>query len=183
VPALYLAGVPFESARFALIYAPPLALLEAVGLAAVLFTLAPRWRGAVRGGILLAVLSLCLLVADARHPLAALSDGKAGDLAAVRWLVTHAPHGATLITFSLTLTLYHNGNLQAHQWTLVDLSAVRPPALNRLAHTSPLVVIANEANLAQQWPGLPPERSLRWLLDHARLRRVAYVGGYTIRER
>lgn len=183
VPALYLAGVPFESARFALVYAPPLAMLEAVGLAVALFTLSLRWRGAVRAGILLAVLSLCLLVADARRPLAALSDGKAGDLAAVHWLTTHAPHGATLVTFSLTLTLYHNGNLQAHQWKLVDLSAISPPAMIQLAHTSHLVVISNEANLAQQWPDLAPERSLRWLLDYARLRQVAYVGGYTIRER
>ena len=183
IPALYLAGVPFESARFAVIYVPPLAILEAIGLAAVVVRLPSRARGLSRLGVALALLSLCLLAADSRRPLAALANGKARDLSAVRWLTTHAPRGATIAAFSLTLTLYHDGDTRAHDWTLADLSAVTSADLDRLSRLPHLVTVADEVNLAAQWPGLAPERSLLRLVSHARLRPVAYVGGYTIRER
>ncbi|HWE64155.1 MAG TPA: hypothetical protein VHB98_20790, partial [Chloroflexota bacterium] len=182
-PALYLTGVPFESARFTLIYMPPLAILEAIGLAA-----AARWwpapgRTAAWLACALALLGLGILALDARDPLAALARGKAADLAAVQWLTTHVPDHASIATFGLTLTLYHEGNLQARHWQLADLSAVTPAGLRRLAQTGRLVVVANEANLRAQWRGLPPETALLWLQDHVRLRRMTSAGGYTIWER
>ena len=183
VPALYLSGVPFESARFALIFAPPLAVLEAVGLAGAVYWLPVGRRRVLPAVFMLVGLSLGILVVDAPRPLGALASGKAGDLAAVRWLNLHAPPGAVLVTFGLTLTLYHYGDSQDRRWTLVDLSSATTGDLRGLARTYPLVVVANEANLAEQWAGLPPEKALQWLLGHARLRPVARIGGYTIRER
>ena len=180
VPAIFLSGIAFESARFALIYALPLAILEAIGLVAAVLWLQRFWRGARHAGVVVALLSLGILGADVSRPLGALASGKTGDLAAVRWLMQHAPHGATLVTFSLTLTLYHNGDLPRHDWTLLDLSAVTPADLQRLARTRPLIVIVNEPNLAAQWPGLPPETAFLWLSEHVRLRPVAHVGGYTM---
>ncbi len=180
VPALYLSGVPFESARFALIYAPPLAILEAVGLAATVRYLLSAWRPALPGALVLAILGLGILAVDIRRPLAALADGKTGDLSAVHWLAGHAPPGATLVTFSLTLTLYHYGDLRGHGWTLVDLSALTPGDLRRLVRTRPLVVVADEQNLGTQWTGLPPDAAFDWLMAHAHLRSVAQVGAYTV---
>jgi hypothetical protein len=61
--------------------------------------------------------------------------------------------------------------------------AVTSDDQNRLSRLPHLVVVADETNLAAQWSGLAPERSFLWLVSHARLRTVAQVGGYTIRER
>jgi hypothetical protein len=183
-PALYLAGVPFESARFTLIYLPPLAILESLGFIAtlsVLTTLAARLRAyAAVLAVLWVAISLGVLAADARGGVAALARGKEGDLAAVDWLRGHAPPGAPIATFGLTLMLYHYGDSAVHDWTLLDLSAASNADLARAARSPALIVVVNEGNLASQWRGLPPDQAYLWLRAHAHLRPVAHAGGYTI---
>jgi hypothetical protein len=181
VPALYLAGVPFESARFALIYAPPLAVLEALGAVVALRACAARApRLALAAGTLWLVGSLCLLGADARGPLSALARVADTDRAAVRWLIAHVPPGAHIATFSLTLSLYHYGDLPAHRWTLADLSAVTPAGARQLARSAPLVVVADAYNLETQWRGIGPDLALREIVSLGRLRPVAHTGPYTV---
>ncbi|MGH2411067.1 MAG: hypothetical protein ACRDGS_11960, partial [Chloroflexota bacterium] len=166
-PALYLAGVPFESDRFSLIYLPPLAILEAIGLVTTLTTLA-AWtsrhrHGAVIVTVLWAVCGLSILAAEARGGVRALTQGKEGDLAAVGWLRSHALPSASIATFGLTLMLYHYGDPAGHRWTLLDLSAATSGGLARAARNPTLIVVVNEGNLAAQWRGLPPERAFAWL--------------------
>ncbi len=184
VPALYLAGVPFESDRFTLIYLPPLAILEATGFVATVTAFA-RWTNRARPwaailAVLWAVCSLSLLAAEARGGVEALTHGKAGDLAAVGWLRSHALPGAPIATFGLTLMLYHYGDPAARRWTLLDLSAATSTDLARAARAPTLIVAVNEGNLATQWRGLPPQRAFVWLQIHAQLRPQAHIGGYTI---
>lgn len=199
IPALYLSGVPFESARFTLIYIPPLAMLEALGLVAAagvlgrlavprppsVSTLPPSGRARRPGGaailaVLWATIGLGMLAADARDGVAALAHGKEGDLAAVSWLRGHAPPGAPIATFSLTLMLYHYGDPAAHGWTLLDLSAASARDLARVARDPSLTVVVDEGNLAAQWRGLPPQRAFATLRAGAHLRPVGRAGPYTI---
>jgi len=183
-PALYLAGVPFESDRFTLIYLPPLAILEAIGFVTTVATLA-GWIARYRRHVVLlaglwAVCGLGLLAAQARGGIEVLAQGKEGDLAAVGWLRGHALPGAPIATFGLTLMLYHYGDPAAHHWTLLDLSAATSSDLARASRDPALIVVVNEGNLAAQWRGLPPQRAFVWLQVHAHLRPQAHVGGYTI---
>jgi hypothetical protein len=229
-PALYLAGVPFESARFTLVYTPPLAMLEAIGIVATVRALTlwlggraplcpqvaaptgasggssathpagpgyvapavqPRrrtsrlkaWiggRGPACLAIACAVLGLGAQAVDARDGVAALAQGKTGDLLAVAWLRDHTPSGASIATFGLTLMLYHYGDPADHRWRLLDLSAADTAELARAVKNPLLTVVVNEGNLASQWHGLPPQLAFSWLQAHARLRPVADAGGYTI---
>ena len=183
-PALYLAGVPFESDRFTLIYLPPLVILEATGFAAAVATFA-AWATRHRPfvaiiAVLWAVCGLSILAAEARGGVEALAQGKEGDLAAVGWLRSHAQPDVPIATFGLTLMLYHYGDPAAHRWTLLDLSAATSADLARAARDPTLIVAVNEGNLATQWHGLPPQRAFVWLQIHAHLRAQAHAGVYTI---
>ncbi len=183
-PTIYLVGVPFESARFALIAQPPQAILEGIGLVWTIRFLSGRRPGyagiIVAAGLLWGAGAIAIASANSEAPLAALAQGKVSDLAAVTWLRNHASSGSVIVTFDLTLTLYHYGDLNRHHVRLRDLSALDPADWTLLAHAPRVLAVANVGNLARQWHGLPPDQALMRLVELRRLAPIATAGVYTI---
>ncbi len=184
VPTLYLVGVPFESARFALIAQPALAIGEGIGLswsAWMLFVYLGKYgRTIIVAAAIWTGCGLTLAAANSDGSVAVLAQGKTSDQAAVTWIRAHAPSGSAVATFDLTLMLYHYGNLDAGHIKLYDLSAINAADWVALARAPHVLVVANVGNLGQQWQGLPPDQSFRRLIEERHLMRITEAGVYTI---
>ncbi|MGH2390694.1 MAG: hypothetical protein ACRDIE_21035 [Chloroflexota bacterium] len=185
-PTVYLIGVPFESARFALIAQPSLAMLEGFGLIWTVRFLSLHCLEYARIIMVMAIVwaacGLAIASANSTAPLTVLAQGKASDQAAVTWVKLHAPSGSAIATFDLTLTLYHYGNLEDRRSRLFDLSALDAADWAFLARAPRVLVIANVGNLARQWHGMPPDQAFIRLVKERRLTPVAAAGVYTIYE-
>jgi hypothetical protein len=184
VPTLYLIGVPFESARFALIAQPALAIGEGIGLAwtAWLLCLYRREYGRIisLAAVLWAGCGLALAATNSEGSVAVLARGKTSDQAAITWIRAHAVAGSAVATFDLTLMLYHYGTLDQRHLRLYDLSAINAAGWAALAGAPHVLVVANVGNLHQQWQGLPPDQAFRRLIEEKHLTPIADAGVYTI---
>ncbi len=184
VPTFYLVGVPFQSARFALISQPALAIGEGIGLvwsASFLFSRRREYGPIITASaVVLAGCGLAVASANSKASVAVLAQGKRSDQAAITWIDAHAPSGSSIATFDLTLMLYHYGNLHAHHLKLYDLSAIDAADWVALAGAPHVLVVANVDNLTRQWEGLPPDESFRRLIEERPLKPIASAGAYTI---
>jgi hypothetical protein len=184
IPTLYLVGVPFESARFALVAQPALAIGEGIGLAwaAWLLFLYPRKYGRTitLAALLWAGCGLTLAATNSEGSVAVLAQGKTSDQAAITWIRAHAASGSAVATFDLTLMLYHYGNLDQRHLKLYDLSAINAADWAALADAPHVLVVVNVGNLDRQWQGLPPDQSFRRLIAEKHLTPIAEAGAYTM---
>ena len=179
---MFHAGAPWQNFRFNLAHLPPLAILIAIGVAAIAGWLAGRVQnGAVRRlamGVLAAYVLVGLLLMA--HGGRALTRGfvarKNADLATVAWVESQTPPSARLFTFNLTLTFQHESSLETH-----ELYGVTPDDLaDLLADGRPAYLLIDVANVETQWQGQSPSVNYHWLRDQQILSEIGKSSGYTL---
>ncbi len=169
--AAFHAGAPWQNVRFGLAFAPPSAILLALGLAAA-WQRGQRWPRFAANMLLVLGLGWMLLA-----NLRLLDDfigRKEADLAVARAIA--APPDARLLTFGLTLTVRHYTPYPTR-----DLSELDPATLaDLLADGRPTLLLLDVANIEQQWQGHAPATNYRWLQAHPGLAPLAEYGPYTL---
>ncbi len=184
VITLFHAGAPWQNFRFNLAHLPPLAILLAIGAAAVAHWLAGRIEnGAARrlallllAGTLLA--GMLLMAYGGRALTRGFVERKNADLALLRQVEAAVPLDADLVTFGLTLTFQHSSHLPTHEIFYLDEAALA--ALTRSGR--PLYLLLDLENVQRQWLGRPPEANYRWLQENAALLPRASLPPYTLLE-
>ena len=184
VITLFHAGAPWQNFRFNLAHLPPLAILLAIGAAAVANWLAGRLQdGAARrlallllAGYLLA--GMLLMAYGGRALTRGFVDRKNADLALVRQVEAAVLPDADLVTFGLTLTFQHSSHLPTHEIFYLDEATLA--ALTRSGR--PLYLLLDAANVERQWVGRPPQVNYRWLQQNTILRPQASLASYTLFE-
>lgn len=159
------AGAPWQNFRFTLAYLPPLAILLAMGAAALAGTLRPR-GGVILGGVLAA--GLLWMAASGALLVRGFIAQKDADLATVAWLDDRIPPAARVLSFGLTETLRHYS-----QHPVTDLSEVGPQDLAPLVTgRDTAYLVLDVQNVESQWNGRAPSLNYHWLLErHLLVRR------------
>ncbi len=167
------AGAPWQNPRFALAYLPPLAVLAALGFAALRTAGDVRIRRLALFGLVtgLALAAVGSVVLTGRF-----IERKQGDVATVRWVERLAPPHAQLLTFGLTATLREYGPVET-----VDLSEVSSSQLGQLLSDGrPTLVLLDVAGIERQWRGRPPGVNYSSLRDGPGLIPLGMRGVYTL---
>lgn len=181
---LFHAGAPWQNFRFNLAHLPPLAILVAIGAAAVANWLAGRIQNGAARRLALLLLAGYLLAGTAlmayggRALTRGFIDRKNADLALVRQVEAAVSPDADLVTFGLTLTLQHYSHLPTHEIFYLDETALA--ALT--GSGTPLYLLLDLENVQRQWQGRPPEANYRWLQENTTLRLRASLPPYTLFE-
>lgn len=148
LPVLLFSGIPYENERFSLTFMPPVALLAGLGVVWLAGTLPKGWPQ-IGLHLALAASAIGLLVISQRHV-----DGfiavKDIELAVVKQVEARLPAQANLITFDISLTFDHYTGLKVR-----DLSALDAGSVQTLASQPEVYLLADPANMAQQWKGNP----------------------------
>lgn len=172
---IFLAGIAWQSTRFALIFFPPLAIWVGLGFD-YLIDMRPVWRRALIALVTIGILAS--FVWSLRVVGNFVEQNKNDDLARVAFVTAQLDNGAEVITFSMTSTLDHYSDLN-----VVELFHETPTTLaRRVCGVHGAYLYLDVANIEQQWQGLAPEVNYRWLRDQAGLETIAQFGGYTLFE-
>ncbi len=178
LPYLFLAGIPYQNIRFALICVPPVAVIVALGAQAAHAALIRMLsqRGVLLAGLLLAALSVAgightLTVAAPVITTFITNQQRDKDVAA--WLAGRLPSGAVVYTFGLTLTLEYYTDLQ-----IIELFYETPETL--VARPPGGYLLLNVWQIENQWAGLAPQIAYRWLRDVRGLTPLERFGNYTL---
>jgi hypothetical protein len=171
---LFLAGIAWQNPRFSLAFFPPLLVLVALGLHWASRRFRPPWRA-----LLLAWCAAGLLFSAAwmARDLGQFVERTKRDLDTARWLAANVPAGATVITFSITLTLDHYTPLQVEEIYNLDEAE-----LQALLARRPLYLFLDVANVERQWRGKSPQLNYAWLQQHVRLRPAGSFPPYDLFE-
>jgi hypothetical protein len=168
-----LAGLPFQSFRYALVYLPPVMILTALGLRRAVAGMPRRWRGVARAA---AALGIAATAGWGGYRTDQLIRGWQADKAVVRWALGQLPADATLFSHGLTLIAQHESSLE-----ILDLYEVTADDLRVLtSDAGPDYVLADPQFVEEQWAGRAPAENLRWLRDGPGLERLAARGRYTL---
>lgn len=170
----FLAGIPYENARFGLAFFPPLAILVGLG-ADALWAAAPRWGRAVL------VLAGAIGLAGAlwwgwRTTLNSPIGLKQADLDTVAWVQSRVAADSRVLAFGLTATLEFYTPLTVREFfneTPETLAAL-------LADGRPTYLILNVDSVEAQWQGRAPQINLHWLRDKPGLEEIGQRNGYTL---
>jgi 4-amino-4-deoxy-L-arabinose transferase-like glycosyltransferase len=175
---LFLSGIPYENFRFGLTHYLPLVILAGVGVEALRSEPPTRiaHRGWERGVILVVAASLVVMalwaVRSANNFLTAQNASKETARAIAELL----PVDATILAFGLTLTLEHYTDLKVVELYNLDEEGLEVATLG----ASPLYLLLDTENLAQQWQDRPPQINYRWLQEERRLTPVRDFPPYTL---
>jgi len=168
-----LAGLPFQSFRYALAYLPPVMILTALGLRRAVAGMGRRWRGVARGVV---ALGIAATAGWGGYRTDQLIRAWQADKAVVRWALGQLPADATLLSHGLTLIAQHESSLE-----ILDLYEVTPDDLKALTSDGrPDYVLVDPQFVEEQWAGRAPSENLRWLRDGPGLERLAARGRYTL---
>jgi 4-amino-4-deoxy-L-arabinose transferase-like glycosyltransferase len=170
----FLAGIAWESPRFALTLFPALAVLVGLGFErARLVWPAPGRRSFT---VALAVAGLAWSLAWSGRDVARFVAGKNAAVAASRWVEGKVPRGAILLTFGVTATAAHTTSLE-----VVELYNATAAELDvRLVSGRPAFLVLDLASVNGQWAGRPPQLNFAWLRDHAGLVEAGRYGAFTL---
>jgi 4-amino-4-deoxy-L-arabinose transferase-like glycosyltransferase len=159
---LFHAGAQWQNFRFALAYAPPLAILAAIGFDFARRHLGTRWG---RPLDLYLLAGLALMTAGALTLTTRFVERKDADMVTVRWVQEQVPHNAYLLTLGLTLAVEHYTELEA-----LDLYLLTPADLQALLlEQKPVYLLTDVASLETQWRDMAPGVNYRWLRQSAQL--------------
>lgn len=170
---LFHAGTPWQNFRFTLVLLPPLALLAAAGSAVIRARIPMRFR-MVHSIYLLS--GLTLMVSGGWRLTKNHIGRNVRDLEVAQRVEETLDPGSQLITFGITQTIRHNTAVETHE--IFTLDSVELEALVREAQ--PTFLLLDVANVEQQWRGMAPETSYRWLLENRRLIQFDRFDRYTL---
>ena len=167
------AGAPWQNPRFTLAYLPPLSILAAVGFAQLR---ASGDRSIRRAATVWLVSGLALAAVGSAVLTDRFIERKQNDVATVRWTERLAPRHAQLLTFGLTATFQHYGQVPT-----LDLSEIGSSKIAQLLSDGrPTLVLLDVADIDRQWTGRPPWANYRALRDGPGLVRLGARGVYTL---
>lgn len=175
---LFLAGIPAQNIRFALVFFPPAALAAAAGIDYFV----QRFKGHQRH-ILIRMILLIIIIAGVTQTLMATNTTIQGfinqqqkDRRAVRWADSVVPVGETIYTFGLTLMLRHDTDL-----TVYELYDETPESLVAKWQSGRIdYLLVNVWNIEHQWSDRSPQIAYHWLRDERGLIRLGQYGNYTL---
>jgi 4-amino-4-deoxy-L-arabinose transferase-like glycosyltransferase len=169
---LYLIGIPFENARFPLAFFPPIAVLTGIGLWQA-WPL-PRVGPAARWALL--AVSLLVTVLFAHRTFLHFDAANQRQFAAIRYVRSHVPPTASVVTFGLSISLAHYSN-----YTVIDLFMQSPQSLRaQICGERTAYLIVDEENLDTQWMGHSPATNFYWLKESMGLTAVGSEGAWTL---
>jgi 4-amino-4-deoxy-L-arabinose transferase-like glycosyltransferase len=169
---IYLSGIPYENFRFGLAFFPPVVILITTSLA----SLPARF---MRIAVLIVLLSPLATLPSVVRGMNSLFLLKADELSAAHYLQISLPAHATVVTFSLTLTLDHYTNFKT-----IELYDQSPSTLNDLTCSSPepIYLFVQVENIESQWAGRSLQLNFHWLRDQTGLRLIGNQASWTLYE-
>jgi 4-amino-4-deoxy-L-arabinose transferase-like glycosyltransferase len=196
---LFLAGIPYQNARFILPALPALAALAGLGFGWAYERTKDEgrtndegrttkdegrttkdegrtsgWARAVLAGAVVVSLtgSLAWGLRDYRNLVAYKNE----QLTLVDWARAQLPAGGTLITFGVTLTFQHYTDYDVR-----ELFYLAPPNLDAITQQSqPAYLLLDIGNIESQWVGLRPQQNYHYLREHPGLEIVGRRAAYTL---
>lgn len=166
-------GAPWQNFRFTLAYLPPVAILAAIGFAAVVEHISPahRWLP----GLLFATGLLVMGLGGW-----SLTEGfigrKNAHLQTMHWAQGQMLPEAQLITFGITLTFEHYSPVETYDISLLDASDLA----GLLDAGRPTYLLLDLESVASQWVEETPYLNYRWLHDVPGLVTIGDHGGYRL---
>ncbi|MEP7291550.1 MAG: phospholipid carrier-dependent glycosyltransferase [Chloroflexota bacterium] len=179
LPYLFLAGIPYQNIRFALILVPPVALLVGVGLE-TLFShpnLVLRSVSLRRSAFAALLIAGLIFTIRADQPIIeSFVAHQLSDKNAVQWAILHIPADARLYAFGLTLPLQTYAPFEVH-----ELYNETPDTIAGLqADGKAGYLFVNVWVIAHQWAGRPLEATYDWLRDEVGLEYLDRTGNYIL---
>lgn len=169
LPYLFLAGIPYQNIRFALIVVPAVAVLVGIGFEALF----GRWRAASVG---ILIIGLVITGITAQPTITDFVARQNYDKAAVQWAIQHIPADALLYAFGLTQPL------QAYAtFTVRELYNETPQTISlELGDSKPRYLFTNIWVIENQWTGRMLETTYHWLRDEVGLEYLDRTGNYML---
>jgi hypothetical protein len=183
---IFLAGISFQNFRFGLTLYLPLVILTGFGLSDLLsrgednrrVTPASRPLPLHSPAVLRLVIALSLvgMLAWAYPMLDNFLTAQNQSKMIARQVEQTLPPEATLITFSLTLTLQHYTQLQT-----LELFYLNEDTLKTLIQSPhPLYVLLDVGNIETQWRDKTPQLNYQWLVENTTLTEIKAFPPYTL---
>jgi 4-amino-4-deoxy-L-arabinose transferase-like glycosyltransferase len=176
VPYGFLAGIPYQNIRFALIMLPGTAALAGVGVDRAWSALRALPTG-LRALLLAGVCgwALAQVAADGLAYARAFIARQQADKAVIVWAGDILPPGATVYTQGLVLALQAYTTVEA-----VEIYNETPQTLAvRTAHPDDFLLV-NLWQIEHQWVGRSPQLAVRWLGENRGLTAIGRFGVYTL---
>lgn len=169
LPYLFLAGIPYQNIRFALIVVPALAVLAGYGLEAAF-----AQRRVIFVGVMVA--GLALTAAAEKPVIDQFIARQNSDKAAVQWAIAAVPTDARLYTFELTLPLRSYAPCEVR-----ELFDETPQTITTaLADGTPSYLFVNVWVIENTWAGRGIDVTYRWLRDVVGLEYLDRTGNYLL---
>ena len=168
----FLANAAWQNFRYTLAYLPPLAVVAAIGVYALIAV-----TGRLRPLVLAALAVGFIWMSWGGWTLTgSFIDRKNVDLARMQWVENETEDNARLLTFNQTLTFQQYSDLETY-----ELFYQTPADMERLvADGAPLWLLIDTTNVETQWLGKTPSENFRWLRDGPGLLELGRMSGYTL---
>jgi hypothetical protein len=183
---LFLAGIPYENFRFGLLLYLPLVLLTGVGVEALRseppawvmrsfekWLERRRWEWTVH---LVVALSLLAMSGWAIRSVDRFLTAQNMSKETAREIEEALPAAATVLSFSLTLTLQHYTDLKVLELYNLDEASLDAAT----SGASPVYLLLDVENVARQWQARPPQINYHWLQEHRTLTFVRDFPPYSL---
>lgn len=169
LPYLFLAGIPYQNIRFALIVTPPIAVLAGMGLGWLFERQRVVYAAVLVGG-------LALSVNAALPTIHTFVGNQMNDKAAVAWALARVPAEARLYAFGLTQPLMAYAPFEVH-----ELYNETPKSIQvQQSDGKDSYLLLNVWQVEHQWAGRPLEATYQWLRDTVGLEYLDRNGNYLL---
>lgn len=157
LPYLFLAGIPYQNIRFALIFFPAVAIFVGIGLQAIVQVQNPlRWIAL--GLVLIGFGHTAINGFDYANSFV---EQHQSEKQVINWLTDKVPEQATLYTFGSTLTLRHYTD-----YNVIEIFYETPDTLKqRWFKGRTDYVLLNVWQIENQWQGHDPQANYHWFRD------------------
>lgn len=190
LPYLFLAGIPYQNIRFALILFPAVTILIGFGLQAILSIQLPNLNSKNRKDRAISlsalkwiviILSLAGLVHTAISGFDyanSFVDQHQSEKEVITWLDGKIPDDGTLYTFGSTLTLEYYTD-----YSIIEIFYESPNTLNqRWFRGRTDYLLLNIWQIENQWQGRAPQANYHWFRDERGLTEIGKFGNLTLFE-
>lgn len=169
LPYLFLAGIPYQNIRFALIMTPPIAVLAGVGMGWLFERQRVVYAAVLIGG-------LALSVNAALPTIHTFIGNQMNDKAAVTWAIERVPAEARLYAFGLTQPLMAYAPFEVHELYNETPNSIQA----QQADGTDSYLLLNVWQVEHQWAGRPLEMTYQWLRDTVGLEYLDRNGNYLL---
>ena len=182
LPYVFLAGIPYQNIRFALIIFPAVVLLIGFGLQAII---SKPYSSSNRRERAMSLSAIILCLAGLLHTgfngfdyANSFVEFHQSEKEIITWLDGKIPDDATLYTFGSTLTLEHYTD-----YSIIEIFYESPNTLNqRWFRGRADYLLLNIWQIENQWQGLDPQANYHWFRDERGLTEIGKYHNLTLFE-